>query len=116
MRGTLYKLTFPDGMIYVGSTKQDFSKRLSAHRTNKGNVIPCVSAMIKKHGGFNCEVWSEAGEYEDIDDLRVAEYQLMHTIDRRLLLNERINAESAIPNDYSTPISTKELAALYGFE
>jgi hypothetical protein len=115
MQGTLYKLTFPDGMVYVGSTKQDIGKRLSAHRTNKGNVIPCVNAMIEKHGGVNCVIWSETGEYEDIDGLRDAEYQLMHTIDRRFLLNERTNIESAIPNDYSTPLSTTELAALYGF-
>ena len=115
MNGTIYKLTFPDGMIYVGSTK-NLSKRLSAHRSNGKHAIPSISAMIAKHGSFNCKVWSEAREFEDIDDLREAEYQLMHTIDRCFLLNERTNIDSAIPNDFSTPISTKELAALYGFD
>ena len=114
MNGTLYKLTFPDGNIYIGSTK-NLSKRLSAHRSNGKHAIPCIRAMVAKHGSFNCEVWSETRDYEDIDDLREAEYQLMHTIDRRHLLNERTNIVSAIPNDFSTPISTKELAALYGF-
>ena len=115
MNGTIYKLTFPDNMVYIGSTK-NLSKRLSAHRSNGKHAIPCISAMIAKYGSFNCEVWSETRDYEDVDDLREAEYQLMQTIPPDKLLNERSNFDSVKPNDFSTPISTQELALLYGFD
>lgn len=47
MRGLLYKLTFPDGKIYIGITN-DFSRRMRAHKgASLRNTHPVCRAIAK---------------------------------------------------------------------
>lgn len=52
MRGVLYKMTFPNGKVYVGITN-DFARRMRAHKSASLKYQQPVCRAIAKHGWSN---------------------------------------------------------------
>jgi hypothetical protein len=71
MAKILYKLTFPNGKIYVGQTVRKMNIRLAQHRTAaaRGSALP-VHCAWRKHGEPSVSI---LGEYETKDELHAAE-------------------------------------------
>ena len=67
----LYKLTFPNGKVYIGQTVRNMQIRFNQHKTaaNRGSLLP-VHCAWRKHGEPSVSI---IGEYPDAEALHCAE-------------------------------------------
>lgn len=116
--GHVYRITFSDNTVYIGSTKQDVMKRVSAHmssiKTKTNNCPKLVSKIKEMNGEF--KVTHFEFEYTEISQLREREYIEIKYIPDDLCLNTRYNFSPQENNDFSIPVSCKEWVEMLGLE
>lgn len=62
----IYKLTFPNGKIYIGQTSQTLRRRLTRHCCENEDTFKC--RVINKYKSFNCEILYQG---EDLDNQEI---------------------------------------------
>ena len=67
----LYKLISPSGKMYIGQTRQSFSRRLSCHKCRSKSAQTVLAKAIRKYGwnNFKKEVILDKIAEDKIDDL-----------------------------------------------
>mgnify|MGYP007100070939 CR=1 FL=1 len=78
----LYKLTFPNGKIYIGQTVRKMQTRFSQHRKSAagGSLLP-VHCAWRKHGDPSVEIMAEYGSHQE---LHAAEIAAIRTLNARV--------------------------------
>lgn len=86
----LYKLTFPNGKVYIGQTVRKMQIRFNQHKTaaNRGSLLP-VHCAWRKHGEPSVLI---LGEYPDAEALNCAEIEAIK------------QADAITPNGYNLAI------------
>lgn len=108
--GYIYRITFNDGYVYVGSTTQTVAVRMSNHLSaiRKGaHEIVALAAKMRAMN-FEYQVTSFPFSYNEVTQLREREYIEMGYVPSDKLINERVNYKGSADNDWSTPVSTSE--------
>lgn len=91
----IYKLSFPDGSFYIGSTG-NFRQRLSGYKSSFKNSIGCVNKLIAaKVSLFDTASFEKMYVLKDSENLReVEDIYIKSSIGNPLFLNRSTSAFS----------------------
>ena len=98
--GAIYKLSFPNGLSYIGQTRKSVSKRWHLHRV-KSNKSWAVANAIRKYGWENVEkTVVETVSDEDLNGSEVEYIALFNTL--------RPNGYNLTPGGDFNPMDSEE--------
>lgn len=95
----IYKLTFPNGKVYIGQTSQTLRRRLTRHCCENEDTFKCRA--INKYKSFNCEILYQG---EDLDNQEIEFIKQYNSTNREY----GYNLESGGHNNKHLSEETKE--------
>lgn len=116
--GVIYKITNPQGKVYIGQTV-NFRRRMTAYRNNKKINQPRLSNSIFKYGweAHRVEIIHE-GRTEELNDLERYYQDLYQVMDRDKGLNLRLTGTNdrngSLSDETKKKISERDMSYLIG--
>jgi group I intron endonuclease len=88
LTGTIYRIVFPNGKVYIGQTIQNVKDRFGSHKKDAYHdanpaYYTLIGKAIRKYGKENIklEILHEKIQWDDLDNLEISEIKNHSSMD-----------------------------------